>query len=330
MILLRKAGPRIPIERSLAIAVCPFLFLGFAWVALGAAADTGVSDSTRPAIVVEQGSYAAQQVVAIGRDLEVRGRAESDVAAIGGSIRIFGEVQGDVVAMGGDCELLSGARVGGDVFVLGGNLKIEEKVKIAGRSVSYPTVSSAWLTLMEGPALGLSGTSKVVIGAKLALLAAWLALTLILLATSGRQILSTSEQIRMEPARDFFVGLTAVVALFLTALLFSAFAAAVVGLPLLVLVILLLLILKLWGLVAVFHVIGEWLTTQVLRRKVQPLNCALIGLLILGGIKIVPWVGTWVWTIASLVGVGASLATKFGRREPWFDFDLDLANQQNG
>jgi hypothetical protein len=330
MTLLFRAGPPDTGAGRPRLAVWFWLVAGIALIAHSATGSTGVSDPTRPAIVVEQGSYARQQVVAIGRDLEVRGKAESGVAAIGGSIRIFGHVEGDVIAMGGDCELLSGAHVGGDVFVLGGNLKTEEGVKIAGRSVSYPTVSSAWLTLMEGPALGLSGTSQVVIGAKLALLAAWLALTLILLATSGRQILSTSEQIRMEPARDFVVGITGVVALFMTALFFSAFAAAVVGLPLLVLVILLLLMLKLWGMVAVFQVVGDWLTTKVLKRRVQPLNCALIGLLILGGIKLVPWIGTWVWTIASLIGVGASLVTKFGRREPWFDFDLDLANQQNG
>jgi hypothetical protein len=293
-----------------------------------AAVEADTPERVRPAIVVEQGSYARQQVVAIGRDLEVRGEAESDVAAIGGSIRVFGRVKGDVVAMGGDCELLAGAQIGGDVFVLGGNLIIEEGVEIGGRSVSYPTVSSAWLTLMEGPSLGLASSSRVVIGAKLALLAAWLALTLVLLATSGRQILSTSDQIRIEPARDFVVGVTGVLALFMTALLFSAFAAAVVGLPLLILVLLLLLMLKLWGMVAVFHVVGAWVTSRVLKRRVQPLNSALVGLLILGCLKLIPWVGIWIWTIASLVGVGASLVTKFGRQEPWFDFDLDLDPSQ--
>lgn len=295
-----------------------------------AAAVSGVTvaasegpERERPAIVLEEGSYTGQQIVAIGRDLEVRGRAESDIASINGSIRVFGRVDGDVVAIGGDCELMPGARLGGDVFVLGGELYAADGVEITGRSVSYPTFSSAWLTLLEGPSLGLAATSRVVIGAKLALLAAWLALILLLLATSGRQVLSTSEQIRIEPARDFVVGLTGVLSLFLTALFFSTFSSGFVGIPLLALVVLLLLMLKLWGLVAVFQAVGEVLTKRVFKRRVQPLNCALIGLLILGGIKMLPWVGTLVWTVASLVGVGASLMTKFGRREPWFDFDLD-------
>ncbi len=80
---------------------------------------------------------------------------------------------------------------------------------------------------------------------------------------------------------------------------------------------------------AVFHVVGGWLSERILSRRLQPLNCALTGLLVLGGIKLIPWVGAWVWTVASLIGVGASLVTKFGRREPWFDFELDELNRQN-
>jgi len=305
------------------------LGLAVAVLALSVAPALAVPGEAQPAIVIEEGSFAGRQVVAIGRDLEVRGKAESDVASINGSIRISGHVEGDVVAMSGDCEVLQDARIGGDVFVLGGELNIARGAEIVGRSVSYPTFSSAWLTLLEGPSLGLPGTSRLVIGAKLALLASWLVLTLVLMASSGREVLSTAEQIGIEPARDFLVGLTGVLALFLTALFFSAFAAAFVGVPLLVLVVLLLLMLKLWGMIAVFHVVGYWLTQRFVSRRLQPLNCALTGLLVLGGIKLIPWVGAWVWTVASLIGVGASLVTKFGRREPWFDFELDDLDRQN-
>ena len=71
----------------------------------------------------------------------------------------------------------------------------------------------------------------------LALLAAWLAWTLLLFAVSGRGVLSTSVGVSHEPFRNFFAGLTGVLALFLTALLFSAFAAVLVGVPLLLMVV---------------------------------------------------------------------------------------------
>jgi hypothetical protein len=43
----------------------------------------------------------------------------------------------------------------------------------------------------------------------------------------------------------------------------------------------------------------------------------LYGLALLGALKFVPWLGVWTWTAATLVGVGASLETKLGRREAW-------------
>ena len=43
-----------------------------------------------------------------------------------------------------------------------------------------------------------------------------------------------------------------------------------------------------------------------------------IGVLLLGAIRLIPVVGTIVWGLASIFGVGVALATKFGRREPWF------------
>jgi len=277
------------------------------------------------ALTIEKGSVARSQIVAVGRDLRVDGEAAADVVSINGTAHINGKVTGDVIVLGGNALLSTTAHVEGDVFVLGGRLEAEQGARIDGRSVSYPTISSAWLTLIEGPSLGLSATSPVILGAKLALLAAWLTLTLLLLATSGRGVLSTSEQVRIEPLRDFFVGLTAVLALTMTGLFFSAFAAAVVGIPLLVLVVMLAFMLKLWGMVAVFHAVGEWVGERVFRRRLLVLNCAVVGLLVLGSIKMIPWVGTWVWTVATFIAVGASLSTKFGRREPWFDLEPDLS-----
>ena len=57
----------------------------------------------------------------------------------------------------------------------------------------------------------------------------------------------------------------------------------------------------------------------------MPLNAVVLGLVLLGGVKMLPFLGTWVWTVASLVGIGAALSTKFGRREPWLE-----ALQQHG
>ncbi len=264
-------------------------------------------------------------MVALGRDLTIAGRVESDVAALNGKVTVSGEVAGDVIVLGGNVELGPAARVGGDVFVLGGTIAAAPGAAIAGRSVAYPDASSAWVALLEAPTLGQSGVSPIVIGAKLALLTAWLALVLLFFATSGRQVLATSETAAREPFRCFAVGLTGVVTMVLTALFFSLFAAALVGVPLLALVVLLGVVLKLWGMVAVFHAFGGWVLSFARSRRglaprLSPLNVAALGLLVLGAIKLLPWVGLLAWHVATFIGVGAALTTKLGRREPWFDF----------
>lgn len=280
--------------------------------AVPAAAELG------PALVLGEGSVARRQLVAVGRDLEVRGEARSDVAAFDGSVKVTGSVAGDVIVLGGGVELAETAKVSGDVFALGGTVETSPGATIGGRAVSYPNASAAWITLLEGPAIGLSAASPLVVAGKLALLAAWLALVMVFFAASGRHVLSTSAGVAAEPLRSFLTGVVGVIALVLTTLLFSAFAAALVGVPLLVLAVVLALVLKLWGMVAVFHAAGDWLGRRLLRRPPRALTAATLGLLALGALKFVPYVGLWVWSAATFIGVGATLSTKFGSREPWY------------
>lgn len=272
-----------------------------------------------PALVLAEGSIARGPLTALGRDLELAGEALSDVAVVGGNAKVSGKVAGDLILLGGSAALAATARVEGDVFALGGEVESEPGAWVGGKTVSYPSFSRAWLTLLEGPSLGLSPSAPLVVGAKLALLAAWLTLVLLFLSTGSRGVLSTSEGVRLEPFRNFFLGLTGVLAMVLAGLFFSAFAAVLVGVPLLVLVVVAALVLKLWGMVAVFHAVGRWLLGDVLGRRISQLDAAVGGLLVLGMIKLLPVLGTWVWTVATLVGVGAALSTKFGRREPWFE-----------
>jgi hypothetical protein len=276
------------------------------------------------ALTLGAGSLARSQVVAVGRDVVIEGEALSDVAALDGSVRVTGTVSGDVIVLGGDVKLGPEARIGGDVFAVGGTIDAAPGATVEGRTVAHPTASAVWLTLLEGPALGSAATTPLVLGAKLALMAAWMALSLLLFAASGREVLSTSETIRREPFRCFVTGLTGVLALALTAVAFGAFAPAIAGAPLLVLVVLFALLLKLWGMVAVFHALGERALRLARRPRALALNAATTGLLILGVMKFVPMAGAWIWTVATLIGVGASLTSKFGRQEAWFQIgELD-------
>lgn len=275
--------------------------------------------AAEPALRLEAGSTTGRQLVAIGRDVSVEGEALSDVAALNGSVDVSGRVDGSVIVLRGDARLAPTARVAGDIYVVGGRIHAARGAQTGGRMVSYPNAPNAWLTLLEGPSIGLGFASRLVLGAKLALVASWALLLLLFFATSGRQLIETAEGVRREPFRSFFVGLTGVVCLVLTALFFTAFARGILGVPFVALIVLLGVVLKLWGTVAVFYALGDWLSRHVFRRRFQPLNAATIGLLVLGAVKFLPWLGVLAWYAVTLIGVGAALSTKLGRREPWFE-----------
>lgn len=280
----------------------------------------GVADAPprEAAVVVARESVASSQVVALGRDLVVEGRALAGVAVVHGSARIAGAVEGDVVVLGGDADLEGQARVDGDVFVLGGVIRALPGSEVRGRAVAYPTAPGALLVLAEGPALGLSPWSRVVLGTKLALLAAWWITAMVLVGVAWPAIESTARAVAEEPARSFVTGLVAVLAMTLYGLFLASFLGVAAGVPLLVVVALAALLLKLWGTVAVCACIGTALARRAGVPARGPLAVTLYGLAILGASKFVPWLGVWVWTAATLVGVGASLVTKLGRREAWF------------
>lgn len=320
---------------SLPLAARGAALLLLGWAASSAAeprlevsAEVADSPGRRAAVVVGRDSVAASQVVALGRDLVIEGRAAAGVAVIRGSARIRGEVEGDVVVLGGDAELLGSARVDGDVFVLGGAIHSRGGAVVRGRSVAYRTASETLLVLAEGPVLGLSPWSRVVVGTKLALLAAWLIAAMALVGTAWPAIASTAEAIAEAPLRSFATGLVAVLAMLLAALFLASFLGVEAGVPLLALLALAALVLKLWGTIAVFAFVGGRVArlagsrasgqSRSMERGSSPLTTTLAGLIALGAFKFVPWVGVWVWTAATLVGVGASLATKLGRREAWF------------
>lgn len=284
-------------------------------VAAGNRGDLALADL--PALRLETGGLARRQLVAIGRDLVVEGEAMSHVVAVDGSVEVAGRVGGDVITLGGDVHLGPGARVEGDIFVLGGRLEAAPDAFVGGRSVSYPGVSGAFLAVLEAPALGLSPTSPTVVGVKLALLTGWMAVLLVLFATSGREMLSTSRCVIEEPLRAFGIGLTFVLAALITLVALNLAVSALVGVPFVFLLLLVAVLAKLWGMAAVFHALGVMVARRFGRRRMLPLTAATIGLIALGSLKFVPLVGLWVWWLATFVGIGATLVTKFGRREPW-------------
>lgn len=158
-----------------------------------------------------------------------------------------------------------------------------------------------------------------------ALLAVWMIAAVSLTLLSGREIRYSSVEMRASALHCFALGLVAVTSFALTAIVFSYLIPYHVGLPLLFALGVFAILTKIYGLVAVFHAIGTLVAGSRTREQLNRRNwlrgdlaMVVIGVVVLGAIRLIPIVGPIAWGFASVFGIGTALATNFGRREPWF------------
>jgi uncharacterized membrane protein len=158
-----------------------------------------------------------------------------------------------------------------------------------------------------------------------ALLAVWMIVAVALTLLSGREIRYSSLEMRASALHCFALGLVAVTSFALTAIVFSYLIPYHVGLPLLFALGVFAILTKIYGLVAVFHAIGTLVAGSRTREQLNRRNwlrgdlaMVVIGVVVLGALRLIPIAGPIIWGFASVFGIGTALATKFGRREPWF------------
>jgi len=158
-----------------------------------------------------------------------------------------------------------------------------------------------------------------------ALLAVWMFAAVAVTLLSGREIRYSSVEMRASALHCFALGLVAVTSFALTAIVFSYLIPYHVGVPLLFALGVFAILTKIYGTIAVFHAIGTLVAGSRTREQLATrhwfrgdLAMVVVGVVILGAIRLIPIVGPIIWALASVFGIGTALATKFGRREPWF------------
>jgi hypothetical protein len=157
------------------------------------------------------------------------------------------------------------------------------------------------------------------------LLAVWMFAAVALTLLSGREIRYSSVEMRASALHCFALGLVAVTSFVLTAIVFSYLIPYHVGVPLLFALGVFAILTKIYGTIAVFHAVGTFVAGSRTRDQLAgrkwlrgDLAMVVMGVVILGAIRLIPIVGPIIWALASVFGIGTALATKFGRREPWF------------
>lgn len=246
-----------------------------------------------------------------GRDTVVDSAVPGSLQVYGGNVEVNAPVAGDLLVLGGNVVLREGGRVGGNVIYAGGNVAGVEG-RVGGRVYSLMT--------LQGAAATMNKTAIVV-----SLLLAWLLVAIAVTLFSGREIRFSSVEVRASVLYCFALGLVALTSFVLTAIVFSYLVPYVIGIPLLAALAVFAILTKVYGMIAVFHAVGAIVAAPRTREQLMArrwfrgdLAMVVIGLLILGALRVIPGLGPVVWSCASVFGVGVALATRFGRRDPVF------------
>jgi preprotein translocase subunit SecG len=246
-----------------------------------------------------------------GQDVDVNRPVSGSMFVFGGSANINDVINGDLLVLGGSIVFGGRGRVTGNVIYSGGRV-VDGEGRIGGRSWALSSV--------EGAAASLQKTAVIV-----SLLFFWIIGAVLLTLASAREVRASSVELRASALHCFTLGLVATTSFVLTALVFSYLIPFLIGIPLLAGLGVFAALTKIYGMVAVFHAMGTIIAGYRTREQLAgrkwlrgDLAMVLAGIAILGAIRLIPVVGTIVWSLASVFGVGVALATKFGRREPWF------------
>lgn len=267
---------------------------------------------------VPAGETRLGDLVVLGREAVVEGNLLGTLVVVLGDVRISGRVDRDVVALGGEVVLEEGAEVRGDLLAVGGAVRgsaRDPRAAVGGRLLTVGELEAAFAAELQTSPLAARPASGLLLAFRLVLLLLWLAVGLLLLRLLPRPVTAAAGLVPGRPATLAAVGAAAVLSALLVSALLLLVLPATAGLLLAGLLVALLAAAKAFGLAAVFVVVGRRLTRGA--RRGSPLfgdpAALALGLALLGLLSLVPVAGPLVWAVASLLGIGAALAT-FPRR----------------
>jgi len=254
----------------------------------------------------------AAGISTVGRDLVVRSDVPGRVVAVLADVRLEGRVAGDVAVWGGSLSFGPGGSVGGNVWVFGGEIVTPRAgaLPIAGTIATPGRLLELYLAETRRAPWAGGGRSAEVRGLRILALSVWLLGTLLLLFLFSSPFARAVETAQRNWSGALFAGVLGVLTLFLAAATALTLLPAFLSVPLSLAVAALAIVAKIFGMGALFLLLGQKLVRSVAPPR-RPVALT-AGFLALGALSLIPVVGPVVWSAASVVAVGIAFASGFG------------------
>ena len=255
-----------------------------------------------------------KSIVKIGSDVTIeKGQKVHSVVAIGGQITVSGAVEKSVVAIGGSVVLTKTAVVKGNVVSLGGIIVIARDAEVGG-DLTEINSSNLFETLTTALSSEWEGWSWIFAVISLSIFLVILVLALLIAALLPKPVRIVSEAIHENTLKVILCGILGLVLIAPLALLLTI---SVVGIALIPLEVIVVVCSVLLGFIAVGRIIGRKFLSLLKRPNPGIVRETFWGLLILWLIGWIPYIGWMVKAIAIVIGLGATLVTRFGTHQGW-------------
>lgn len=253
--------------------------------------------------------------VVAGRAERIEGPVAGDAVLLGAETVVAGRIEGDLLAWGGRLRLEPTAEITGSVLLVGTLYETSPGARVRGRVLFWASLEEVGRAVIAGEGnVPVETFRRWMWGLRLGSLAAWLVAALVVSTLLRAPVERLAEIVRAGLVVPFFSGLALFLGFVLAAWGDFALPWGTVGLPLVVLLAAAAIAAKIFGLSAVFVATGRWIARLRGAATPPPSPVAVTtGLLLLGGVRLVPFVGDPVWVAASLVGFGVVAGGLFSR-----------------
>jgi hypothetical protein len=263
-------------------------------------------------------------VSTVSGDIAVLGDVQGNVSAISGNVTVLGTVSGNASAVSGDLRIAG--KVGGKTSVVGGKVEKSSTGKVGGGSSSVG--DGNWkgdfhwdggrgdfhLSSDAGPGSMIRAFwfSSFMVMVRCALLIMWVALSCAVAALFQPALLRAQAELRQAPARCAALGFLWVILFWMLLAGFLVLSLMLIGVPLVIVLFAFDLALGIFGMTLTFSVVGQWIARRFNHPNASIYAAVFIGACALGLLRIIPVLGSTVWFVAGLFGIGATLASRFG------------------
>src|SRR5437868_2045114 len=220
-------------------------------------------------------------VFGMGQSIRITGTVKEGAIAFGGDVIVEGAVDGDVAAIGGSVIQREGARIGGDVIVLGGiyhHGKAAPDRDPKSVTIMYAGYEDQLRRVMRDPFSVLHPQfSAVFLGTRLLAILIWFVVALALTAVMPNTISRAVTRLQLTSLRVALIGFLGSVAITIGVLGSLWLLPSVVGAAISIMALLLAVVATVFGRVVIFAATGQWLQRHLLPRGQSEAVILLLG-----------------------------------------------------